>query len=67
MSDSLVLNAIFENAVNDINNKARGDTSEKELCLSSENERNKKSKAIGVISKPEFLETFEKSIKGFRI
>ena len=62
-----MLNATFENAVNDINNKARGDTSETELCLSSENERNKKSEAIGVISKPEFLETFEKSIKGFRI
>ena len=46
--------AIFENADNDLNNEANNDTSETESCLPSENERNKSSEAVRVISKPEF-------------
>ena len=45
--------AIFENADNDLNNDKNNDASETESCLSSENERNKSSEAIRVISKPE--------------
>ena len=52
---SLVSNAIFENADNDLNNEVNADTSETESCISSESERNKESEAVGVISKPEFL------------
>ena len=47
--------AIFENADNDLNNEANNDTSETESCLPSENERNKSSEAVRVISKPEFF------------
>ena len=52
---SLVSNAIFENADNDLNNEVNADTSETESCLSSESKRDKESEAVGVISKSEFL------------
>ena len=62
-SSSSILNVVFENSGNDLNNKENFDTSETESCLNLPKAKGiKQSEMIGVPSS-----VYEKSIKRFRI
>ena len=50
---SLLSNVILENAGSDLYDEANADVSDAKSCKSSESEKNKQSKTIGVISELE--------------
>ena len=58
-----LLNDIFENASNDLNNETKADTPEKNLLVVRKREQEAENKTVAVISKLESSETYGQSIE----